>query len=105
MQLASGGAPLSAGQKQLVALSRALLQHSKVRMHTTCSCRLQLLLRLWALFSICLTCCLCSAKHHLTVTGNDAAQPKLPCLRCCSAAGGRLPAAIALAAALAATRP
>ena len=32
MELASGGAPLSAGQKQLVALARALLQRSKVRL-------------------------------------------------------------------------
>ena len=29
MELAAGGAPLSAGQKQLAALARALLQHSK----------------------------------------------------------------------------
>ena len=30
MQLSAGGAPLSAGQKQLVALARALLKRSKV---------------------------------------------------------------------------
>ena len=30
MQLQEGGAPLSAGQKQLRALARALLEHSKV---------------------------------------------------------------------------
>lgn len=30
MVLSEGGAPLSAGQKQLAALARALLKHSKV---------------------------------------------------------------------------
>ena len=36
MELAAGGAPLSAGQKQLVALARALLQRSKVTALVAC---------------------------------------------------------------------
>ena len=34
MQLSAGGAPLSAGQKQLVALARALLKRSKVSLQS-----------------------------------------------------------------------
>jgi ABC-type lipoprotein export system ATPase subunit len=34
MVLSEGGAPLSAGQKQLAALARALLKRSKVRIKT-----------------------------------------------------------------------
>ena len=37
--LREGGAPLSAGQKQLVALARALLRHAKVRQQgSSCAC-------------------------------------------------------------------
>ena len=36
MMLSEGGAPLSAGQKQLIALARAVLRRAKVRLSGVC---------------------------------------------------------------------
>ena len=80
MQLSAGGAPLSAGQKQLVALARALLKRSKAGpgSHPSPSnCASGLVLAVWGVPHLCAGLALVSRCQGSHARGDGMAIPSV----------------------------